>query len=179
MWTSSDHVLLKIKLSKCVQSNRPISPSHRVIRFNTKINYQAMGQVYQMLCWLQSRYICFSTYHLCRLSHDSTVAGLVQGDISLNMSAIDWVKCSCVPCTLLSKAAVGQRSVPREWRGVRTARQLSDEGWSCCLEGNYNCRDREAPDGGSSPESLLLALCGTISGWTAFLPGQALLPLVT
>lgn len=48
MWTSSDHVLLKIKLSKCVQSNRPISPSHRVIRFNTKINYQAMGQVYQM-----------------------------------------------------------------------------------------------------------------------------------
>lgn len=109
---------------------------------------------------------------------DSTVAGLVQGDISLNMSAIDWVKCSCVSCSLLSKAAVGQWSVPRESRGVRTARQLWDEGWSCCFEGNYNCRDREAPDGGSSQESLLLALCGTVSGWTVFLPGQALSPLV-
>jgi hypothetical protein len=109
---------------------------------------------------------------------DSTVAGLVQGDISLNMSAIDWVKCSCVSCSLLSKDAVGQWSVPRESRGVRTARQLWDEGWSCCFEGNYNCRDREAPDGGSSQESLLLALCGTVSGWTVFLPGQALSPLV-
>lgn len=109
---------------------------------------------------------------------DSTVAGLVQGDISLNMSAIDWVKCSCVSCSLLSKAAVGQWSVPRESQGVRTARQLWDEGWSCCFEGNYNRRDREAPDGGSSPESLLLALCGTVFGWTAFLPGQTLSALV-
>ena len=178
MWTSLDHVLLKIKLSKCVQSNRPISPSHRVIRFNTKINYQAMGQVYQMLRWLQSRYTCSPPTISADSATDSTVAGLVQGDISLNMSAIDWVKCSCVSCSLLSKAAVGQWSVPRESRGVRTARQLWDEGWSCCFEGNYNCRDREAPDGGSSQESLLLALCGTVSGWTVFLPGQALSPLV-
>lgn len=60
--------VLKIKLSKCVQSNRSISQSRHVIRFNTKINYEAMGQVQQMSCWLQSRCICFSTYRCCRLS---------------------------------------------------------------------------------------------------------------
>lgn len=94
---------------------------------------------------------------------DSTVAGLFQDDFSLNMSDVDWVKCSCVSCSLLSKGAVGQWSVPRESRGVRTTRQLWDEGWSCRFEGNYNCRGREAPGGGSIPASLPLVLCATIS----------------
>lgn len=99
MRTSSDHVLLKIKLSKCVQSNRSISQSHRVIEFNIKINYEAMGQVRQMLCWLQSRYICFSPSIAADSAADSTVTGLVQGYISLNMPGVDLVKCSYIPCS--------------------------------------------------------------------------------
>lgn len=130
MWTSSDRVLLKIKLSKCVQSNRSISQSHHVTEFNTKINYEAMRWVRQMLCWLQSRYICFSPTIAADSAADSTVTGLVQGYISLNMPGINLVKFSYISCSLhlWSMATVGKWSVPREAQRMRTAIQLWDTG---------------------------------------------------
>lgn len=71
----------------------------------------------------------------------STVAGLGQGYISLNMAGIDWVKCSCISCSLLFKAIVNKWSVPRGHKGVRTAIQIWDKGKRLLLGGNYHSRD--------------------------------------
>lgn len=134
---------------------------------STKINYQAMGQVYQMLCWLQSRYICFST-----ISADSATTPqlLVSFRVTLAWTCLllDWVKCSCVSCTLLSKAAVGQLICPQrvtgEWE-LPDSSEMKDgaDAW----RGIIIAGTGRLPMGFLA-ESLLLALYGTISGWAAF-----------
>lgn len=109
-------VLLKIKLSKCM-SNQIAQFLHPIVSLDSTPRLIIKQWARFTRCLLTPVKVhLFLHLPLLQTQPRPTVAGLVQGDISLNMSAIDWVKCLCVSCTLLSKAAVGQRSVPREWR---------------------------------------------------------------
>lgn len=95
--TSSGRVLLKIKLSKCVQSSHSIPQSHPVISFDADFS--------------QGTSVIPPTVAAAS-APDGTVTGLVQGHVSLNMPTVNLCKCSCSSCSrtwhLRAKATVGK-----------------------------------------------------------------------
>lgn len=132
MRTSSDHVLLKIKLSKCVQSNCSISQSQHVIRFNTKINYKTVGQVLQMFSRHQSRCICFSSHH-CRPSLQSSWCWSSPGP------GLTWANApvSEFVCPFLATVLQHHMIFPKiRSEGNENCSSTSRLKKGCCFEGN-------------------------------------------